>query len=442
MKGVLATIASGAKKGFEEPRELPDKIRAEIEADSDAVEYGRRATERALARMDGTRYDPETGEIIEESSSGARSGIQLTSFADIEPVIDVADFVRGLLVDNSVALAYGDSNVGKSFWATDLALHVAAGLEWNGRRVEQGGVVYAALEGGAGFKNRVAAWRAAHEVNGPVHFAAITAPLSLREPKDVRALAEAVEEAGKSFGYPVKLLVIDTVSRGMAGGDENSSADMGAFVRGIDRLREAMGAAILLVHHSGKDASKGPRGHSLLRAAVDTEIEITADEATGYRTVNVHKQRDLAKGVAISFRLDVVELGQNRHGEPVTTCVIVPGDQNHLYVNDRGKRTKQLPGDLEALLRTIQVLIIDEGVMGHPAPGMPEVKHGPRKALQARLLQNGWLCPPGTDDGVADGVADQATHIPKSEHQRLNKRLISLQNKGKIGFSRNLVWLV
>ena len=87
-------------------------------------------------------------------------------FDDIEPVLDANDFVQGVLMEGSAAVTYGESNAGKTFWTTDLALHVAAGKEWNGRRVEQGGVVYCVLERGIGFRNRVAGWRSAHGVDG------------------------------------------------------------------------------------------------------------------------------------------------------------------------------------------------------------------------------------------------------------------------------------
>ncbi len=78
---------------------------------------------------------------------------------DIKPVLTAQDFVQGVLVRGSAVVIYGKSNAGKTFWTTDLALHVAAGKQWNGRRVDQGGVVYCALEGGNGFRNRAAAWR-------------------------------------------------------------------------------------------------------------------------------------------------------------------------------------------------------------------------------------------------------------------------------------------
>ncbi|MEI2422068.1 AAA family ATPase, partial [Arthrospira platensis SPKY2] len=100
--------------------------------------------------------------------------------------------------------------------------------------------------------------------------------------------------------------MIDTLARSMAGGSENDSEDMGNLVRAADRLREEFGATVLFIHHSGKDATRGARGHSSLRAAVDTEIEVAGLEGT--RTARVTKQRDFGTGEAFSFDLEAVTL--------------------------------------------------------------------------------------------------------------------------------------
>ena len=115
---------------------------------------------------------------------------------------------------------------------------------------------------------------------------------------------------------PVALIVLDTLSRVMAGGEENGSVDMGAMVRHFDRIRLATGAHVMVVHHSGKDVARGARGHSLLRAATDTEIEI-AD-----RQIAVTKQRDLDKAWSSAFGLKVVTLGCDEDGQDVTSCVL------------------------------------------------------------------------------------------------------------------------
>jgi hypothetical protein len=102
----------------------------------------------------------------------------------------------------------------------------------------------------------------------------------------------------------------------MAGGEENSSVDMGQMVQHFDRIRRSSGAHVMVVHHSGKDQARGARGHSLLRAATDTEIEI------GDRQITVTKQRDLDMSFASAFELRVVELGRDEDGDAITSCTV------------------------------------------------------------------------------------------------------------------------
>ena len=116
------------------------------------------------------------------------------------------------------------------------------------------------------------------------------------------------------------MIVVDTLSRAMAGGDENGPTDMTAFIANLDALRNATGAHIMIVHHSGKDTAKGARGHSSLRAATDTEVELEVDGKI--RTATATKQRDLEPQEPIVFQLKVHELGRDEDGDAVTTCTI------------------------------------------------------------------------------------------------------------------------
>ncbi|MCX7178015.1 MAG: AAA family ATPase [Proteobacteria bacterium] len=246
---------------------------------------------------------------------------------DINSITEAKDFVKGVLVEEGAAVIYGESNAGKTFWMTDLALHVAAGLAWQGRRVDQGGVIYCVLEGGNGFNNRADAWKKAHGLeNQDIPFAAIKSTINLLNPDaDTLKLIATIRHAAKLIGFPVKLIVIDTLSRAMAGGNENAPDDMGALVGNMDRIREATKACTAFIHHSGKDAAKGARGHSLLRAAIDTEIEVAASDGP-MKTATVVKQRDLPKGAVFGFTLEAIVIGKNQHGEEVTTCLVQPSD--------------------------------------------------------------------------------------------------------------------
>jgi hypothetical protein len=77
---------------------------------------------------------------------------------------------------------------------------------------------------------------------------------------------------------------------------------------------------VLLVHHSGKEALRGLRGHSSLLAALDVAIEVVRDG--DLRLWKMAKAKEGDDEAAEGFRLDVVELGTDADGEPVTSCVV------------------------------------------------------------------------------------------------------------------------
>ena len=160
--------------------------------------------------------------------------------------------------------------------------------------------------------------------NYPLPFAFITTPVNLRDPaahvEPLIATVQAVAQRFADCGCPVRWIIVDTLARAMAGGNENASDDMGALVINCDRLRAVTGCHLSLIHHSGKDEAKGARGHSSLQAASDTEIEIV--DADGTRTVTVTKQRDVEVIAPFAFKLCRVEIGTNRRGKPITTCLV------------------------------------------------------------------------------------------------------------------------
>jgi hypothetical protein len=256
-----------------------------------------------------------------DASHVARPIIPFLYWRDIAPRLDAEDFVEGLLIDAAMSVVYGQSNSGKTFWCGDLACHVAAGIPWNGRQVEHGAVIWLAMEGAFGISNRIAAWRAEHGITHDVPLAVVPVALNLLDPEgDTDPLIEAIQAAAEAMGVPVRLIVVDTLSRAIAGGNENSPEDMGALVTNGTRIQQAIKAHLMWIHHSGKDEAKGARGHSLLRAATDTEIEISAEGPQ--RMARVTKQRELECDGTFGFQLRIVELGQNRRGKPVTTCVV------------------------------------------------------------------------------------------------------------------------
>ena len=239
-------------------------------------------------------------------------------FSDVELCLDQNHLIEDLLTTTAMSILYGASNTGKTFVALKLGYCVASGTPFCGKRVEQGGVVYVAAEAGQSIRNRVVALRQHYGVTDHLPLAIVAHPIDLlRAGADTDALIALIAKAQNEMGVPVRMVVIDTLSRALSGGDENSPVDMGAFIKNTDKIRHAVNAHLMVVHHSGKDKTKGARGHSLLRAAVDTELEVTAN-----KTIKTTKQRDMDYGREIGFNLLVVTLGTDQRGKTISSCVL------------------------------------------------------------------------------------------------------------------------
>lgn len=226
--------------------------------------------------------------------------------------------IHGWYDRSTFVVTYGESNSGKTHVVLDQALAIATGRTWAGRKTHKGLVVYVAAEGGSGVERRVMAHRLKRpEVDwDSAAFVLVKFPIDLMHNEaDAKALVTLVREAEERAGQKCAMVVVDTLSRALAGGDENSSSDMGAFVKRCDQVRDATGACLHVIHHAGKNTAKGARGHSLLRAAVDTEIEIENG------SILSRKQRDAEPPGDLRFNVKGVVLGEDAEGNTVTAAV-------------------------------------------------------------------------------------------------------------------------
>ena len=242
--------------------------------------------------------------------------------------------IKNWLSESAISVIYGDSNCGKSFFALDLAYHVAAGHGWFDQKVKAGSVLYVAAEGGRGFGKRIAAVK----LQKPDLHAAGSQNLNLLPLQvDLHGADDASAIINQAEPSQYRLVVVDTLAMSIGEGSENDGRDMGVFISNIMRLKAYFNCHILIVHHTGKDRSKGARGHSSLRAALDTEIELKADGLV--RVASVTKQRDMESGKKVAFTLEVVELGLDEDLDAVTSCVVSPAD-----VPDSMAKKKRMDG--------------------------------------------------------------------------------------------------
>lgn len=222
--------------------------------------------------------------------------------------------VRGVLPETGIAAIFGPSGSGKSFLVLDLAFAVAEGAEWFGHRVTAAPVAYLAFEGQGGIGGRVRAYQARHGQAEGVRF--LLESLSLLNGLDVADLARDLRAAGCANG----VVFVDTLNRAAPGADENDAQTMGLIIDATKRLQEAIGGLVVLVHHSGKDVARGMRGHSSLFASLDAAIEV--ERTNDFRSWKVAKAKDGRDGDSHPFRLEVVEIGTDDEGEPMTSCTI------------------------------------------------------------------------------------------------------------------------
>jgi putative DNA primase/helicase len=222
--------------------------------------------------------------------------------------------VRNLLPDRGIASLFGASGSGKTFLALDLMIAIAEGAGWFGHATQVSPVLYCALEGEFGIGKRVRAWSLKNGRTLPAGVRFMVQPLDIRA--DADELAACIARAGGA-----RVVFVDTLNRAAPGMDENDSAEMGRFIEAVMRLQCRIGGLVVLVAHTGKDESRGLRGHSSLRAALDAAIEVRRNgDAREWRAYKVKDGRD---DDVHPFALEVIELGHDADGVPTSSCVVV-----------------------------------------------------------------------------------------------------------------------
>ncbi|MHA2707184.1 AAA family ATPase [Vibrio owensii] len=222
----------------------------------------------------------------------------------------------------SFGVLYGPSGSLKSFLAVDLCCSLACGMSWGGYEVKEGAVVYVAGEGELGLKMRVKGW----ETNsGRVvkNLYILGQGMVMSESQNQEDLILAIKEIERQDNVKVELVVLDTLARCYSG-DENTSRDMTAFVNGCDNVKVMADTAVLCIHHSGRDETRGARGSSALRAACDFEYQVKRKLNSNTILLKNTKQKDGAEAPDIEMNFDIIELpAKDKNGENLTSLAKV-----------------------------------------------------------------------------------------------------------------------
>lgn len=330
-------------------KEFPT-VRIIIFADNDKSGTGQKYADQAAAKHGAeVIMPPEEGDANDYVKAGGdllglitvnKSKFTIINGADIPDDYEAPDeIIEGLFTSKSTAMIYGDSNAGKTFLAISLGVSVSEGIEAFGRMTDKGDVFYLATESPKSLQTRL---QAIKKKNGASleGFNTIPNPINIHDqPGIVTELINTIN----AHKNPVKLIIADTLARMSAGANENSGEDMGPVMEKFERIAKETGACVLIIHHSGKDATKGSRGWSGIKGVVDTEIEVVDNKE--YKTATINKQRELgSKYETIDYCLDIVEMGISKFGKVSTTCVakLYDGQKNEKIDVKMAEKVKQM----------------------------------------------------------------------------------------------------
>ena len=329
-----------------------------------------------------------------------------------------AYLIKELIGAEQMGVLYGPPGVGKSFYALDLAMRIATGRQFGDRKIAQHWVLYVAAEGQSGFLKRIKACMQ-ETFRGFDNPPLLLVPnaVNLREEQDVEMLTALARE--DHFGLQCGMVVIDTMARCFGGGNENDGADMAEYIAGAERLKQHTGATVMNVHHSGKDTSRGPRGHNSLVGASDFLIAMRRPDDAGALSAYVEKQKDGEAHYSLGFTLRKVCVGTDEDGDVITSCVV-----DHMGQLPAGKSSGGRKGKTKTVLEALRALLSEQGADASDATGFP-IRAVPTDLLRRELWDR---------DLLGGGNEDSK----KRAYMRILK---DLQSKNAIVVKAGYVWL-
>jgi hypothetical protein len=335
---VRATISSGLTAGMKRPRAIPESILAKLDAQ--------------MGNWQGR--NPEEPDIEEGVASDKVVDFRaLTSRAPKEvarPFIFYGEteadpprmLIKNTLPRDGVALLGGQSGAGKTFIVCNLAVALATGANFFGRRVkEQVAVAILAAEGAATLPMRlkVAGENEASSPNLPIAHKAISTDLMKagNVANLIQELRELNEEMMVRFRIRLGAVFLDTVATSFGFKDENSNAEVTLATNALHKIALAIDALVIGVHHYGKDPSTGLRGGSAWRGNVDNVLVVMGDRdhktaIVKGRSLLLEKNRVGPEGPIALFSLSFVRTGSDEDGEDVGDCIVVPDLVTELVV--------------------------------------------------------------------------------------------------------------
>ena len=243
-----------------------------------------------------------------------------------------------ILSEGEVTLISASPKAGKTLVSQTLAMHIAAGESFGPLSVpERRPVLYFALESQVAIKKRLAAWKQHHDpenikyTEGEFPFYVSETPINLLDETARQNFVNKIVAADlwwrEQGENRIGSIVIDTLTKAMPGGDQNSVEDTSAVFDVIARIKDAgIVAPVVIIHHNTKGGEQ-PRGSSNIQAEPDTLLALTKNEETGQLHLKVLMARSIDDEAFYVFDIMTEELGITEQGYNITAPVLLPAAQ-------------------------------------------------------------------------------------------------------------------
>lgn len=304
--------------------------------------------------------------------------IRLQDWTDVAELPMVRWQVRRLLPERSMILLAGDTMMGKSFVAIDLAMRLVHGKPFFERKLKPCSVVYLCGEGQQGLAARLRLWRDQHnvtEADAEDRFCLISNRIPELSPRSVKLMRELIAAVVEEKGHAPGLVVVDTLSQALEG-DENDAAVTAPVLRALARLRDEFGCSVLIIHHTVKRDQKQAfdrngnekwfpitlnqvRGSGAITRNIDTVLGVQTawDDRHVFELITL-KQKDGGIAEPIRFQRVVAPTGrEDEDGEPESSCILVPAAASKVGVaSDKTPDEKQRERENAGVQRLVEAL--------------------------------------------------------------------------------------
>ncbi len=286
-------------------------------------------------------------------------------------------------MENEVSINSAHPKQGKTAFEVALGLHIAMGRDFGESIVipKPRAVLYLALEGAAAIEQRIEAFKQEYEITEKVPMFVYTRPANLAQPEVKQTLLAQIKQFNvhceAEYGVTLGCVTIDTLTKAMAGADQNSVEDTSAVFEMHDLIRAQpeLNTHVRYVHHLSKEGKT--RGSSNIEAEVDMGLRTEIKDGIIYVKVDI--SRSVEAGGSYAFITKQVNLGKDTLGVDVTSFVVEAHEAEEpsgTHIEEAQKQAKAKDvilsmGEGKHRLKTVLELVGAAGVGPVGADGKP-----------------------------------------------------------------------